>query len=116
MSVSHSASATHLNATLELLTRGSLTTAAASAPANLDAWIQLLRASGEDAHRTIADDLVELKGHLNNGADPAPISSLLLTLGEHIHSLVDNANPRYIDSLNQLAQALSDAARELQQA
>ena len=116
MSVSHSASADHLNATLRLFEGGNLSEAATAAPANIDGWIQLLRVSGEDAHQTIAADLVQLKGYLSDPRpDPAPISSALFTLAEHINSLVDNANPRYIDSLNQLAQTLSDAARELQQ-
>jgi hypothetical protein len=113
MSISHSASADQLQASLRIFENGDLPQAAGSAVQNIDGWIQLLRASGETAHNTIAADLVELKGHLS-GSDPGPISSSLQTLAEHLNSIVDDANPRFIDSLDQLAKALSAAARDLQ--
>jgi hypothetical protein len=115
MSVSHSASADHLATSLRIFRSDDLTQVLDAAHQNIDNWIQTLRISGETAHATIAADLVQLKGYLS-GSDPDPISSTLQTLAEHINSIVDNANPRFIDSLDQLSKALSAAARDLQHA
>lgn len=113
MSVSHSASADQLEASLRIFRSGDLAQALDLAHKNIDGWIQMLRASGETAHATIAADLVQLKGFLS-GTDPNPISDTLQTLAEHINSIVDNANPRFINSLDELSKALTDAARNLQ--
>ncbi|GAB3227281.1 hypothetical protein GCM10027346_10460 [Hymenobacter seoulensis] len=113
MSVSNSASADQLDASLRVLRADDITQHLAKATENIDGWIQMLRASGQDAHATIAADLVKLKGYLS-GSDPNPISDLLQTLAEHIHSFVDDANPRFINSLDELSKALSDVARSLQ--
>jgi len=115
MSVSHSASADQLEASLRIFRNGDLAQALDTATQNIDGWIQMLRASGETAHGTIAADLVQLKGYLS-GTDPDPISSTLQTLAEHTNSIVDNANPRFINSLDELSKALSAAARDLQHA
>lgn len=115
MSVSHSASADQLEATLRILRSEDVTQGVAQATENIDGWVHMLRNSGETAHATIADDLVKLKGFLN-GTDPNPISDVLQTLAEHINSFVDDANPRYIESLDQLSKQLTDVARNLQTA
>ncbi|MBB4600465.1 hypothetical protein HNQ93_000055 [Hymenobacter luteus] len=115
MSVSHSASADQLEATLRILRSEDVTQVLPRATENIDGWIQMLRASGETAHATIAADLVRLKGFLA-GTDPNPISDVLQTLAEHIHSFVDDANPRFIESLDQLSKQLTDVARNLQTA
>ncbi|UOG73756.1 hypothetical protein MTX78_16720 [Hymenobacter tibetensis] len=113
MSISHSASADQLEASLRIFRSGDLAQALDLAHKNIDSWIQTLRASGETAHATIAADLVQLKGYLN-GDDPNPISDTLQTLAEHINIIVDNANPRFISSLDELSKAMTDAARTLQ--
>lgn len=113
MSISHSASADQLEASLRILRSEDLGQALTLATQNIDGWIQMLRASGETAHSTIAADLVQLKGFLS-GSDPNPISDTLQTLAEHINSIVDDANPRFIESLNQLSKQLTDVARALQ--
>lgn len=111
MSVSHSAASAQLDASLHLL-GGDLAAAAAAAPENLDAWVHVLRATADNTFDTLCADLTAFKGVLSGG-DPAQISSALQTLAEHITSMVDNANPRYINSLNQLAGLLRDAAHAL---
>lgn len=113
MSISHSASADQLEGSLRVLRTEDLGQALNLATENIDGWISMLRASGEAAHATIATDLVKLKGFLN-GSDPNPISDVLQTLAEHINSIVDGANPRFIDSLDQLSKQLTDVARTLQ--
>lgn len=113
MAISHSASADHLEASLRIFRGADLTQVLPNALENIDGWIQLLRAAGDTAFGTIAADLVQLKGYLS-GSDPDPIANTLQTLAEHINSIVDNANPRFIDSLDQLAKALSAASRDLQ--
>ncbi|GGG56448.1 hypothetical protein [Hymenobacter glacieicola] len=115
MSISHSASADQLEATLRILRSEDVTQVVARATENIDGWIQMLRSSGETAHATLAADLVKLKGFFN-GTDPNPISDVLQTLAEHINSFVDNANPRYIESLDQLSKQLTEVARNLQTA
>ena len=114
MSISFSAAADQIEASLRVLRSGDLSQALDLATKNIDGWIQTLRASGETAHATIAADLVQLKGHLS-GSDPNPISDTLQTLAEHINSIVDDANPRFIGSLDELSKALTDVARTLQQ-
>ena len=113
MSVSHSAAADQLEASLRVFRSGDLAQALDLATKNIDGWIQLLRASGETAHATIAADLVQLKGFLSD-SDPNPISDTLQTLAEHINSIIDDANPRFINSLDELSKAMTDAARNLQ--
>ncbi|UOQ79500.1 hypothetical protein [Hymenobacter sp. 5414T-23] len=39
---------------------------------------------------------------------------MLQTLAEHINSFVDNVNPRFLSSLDELSKALSSIARKLQ--
>jgi hypothetical protein len=113
MSVSHSAAADQLDASLRVLRSDDLTQALDLAAKNIDSWIQQLRASGETAHATIAADLVQLKGYLS-GSDVSPISDTLQTLAEHVNSIVDDADPRFIGSLDELAKALAAAGRSLQ--
>ena len=112
MSISQSAAATHLGASLEIL-QGNIANGQTRAIGNLTGWSQLLKTGGDPAYETIAADLHSLEGIINTG-DAAQISSLLLTLAEHVNSVVDGATPNFIDQLHQLAQALSDAARQLQ--
>jgi hypothetical protein len=113
MSVSHSAAADQLNASLRVLRSGDLAQALDLATKNIDGWIQQLRASGETAHATISADLVQLKGYLS-GPDASPISDTLQTLAEHVNSIVDGADPRFIGPLDELAKALAATARILQ--
>lgn len=115
MSISHSTSADQLEATLRILRSEDVTQVVEQATENLDGWIRLLRSSGETAHATLAADMVRLKGFLS-GTDPNPISDVLQTLAEHINSFVDNANPRYIATLDELTKALTSVARDLQTA
>ncbi|WP_133273927.1 hypothetical protein [Hymenobacter radiodurans] len=112
MSISQSAAATHLNASLEIL-KGNINNGKTPAIGNINGWSELLETGDDPAYDTIANDLRELESVINTG-DAAQISSLLLTLAEHINSVVDGATPNSIDQLHQLAQALSDAARQLQ--
>ncbi|SNR39444.1 MULTISPECIES: hypothetical protein [Hymenobacter] len=113
MSISHSASADQLQATLRILRSEDVTQTIAKATENIDGWVHMLRASGETAYGTIAADLVKLKGYLN-GTDPNPISDVLQTLAEHINSFVDDSNPRFIGTLDELSKALTSVARDLQ--
>jgi hypothetical protein len=113
MSISHSASADQLEGSLRVLRSEDLGQALNLATENIDGWISMLRASGETAHATIAADLVKLKGFLS-GSDVNPISDVLQTLAEHINSFVDDSNPRFINSLDELSKALTDVARKLQ--
>ncbi|QJX45664.1 hypothetical protein HMJ29_01415 [Hymenobacter taeanensis] len=113
MSISNSASTDQLEASLRILRTEDLGQALNSASENIDSWIIMLRATGEAAHATLASDLLQLKGYLN-GSDPAPISDMLQTLAEHINSFVDNVNPRFLSSLDELSKALSSIARKLQ--
>jgi len=112
MSISRSDAAAQLNASLAIL-NGDIANGIAPAISNINEWSQLLKIEGNAAYDMIANDLQQLQGHLNNG-DAAPISSTLLTLAEHVNSIDDDANPVFIEQLQQLAQRLSDVARDLQ--
>ncbi len=112
MSISRSDAATQLKASLAIL-NGDIASGIAPAISNINEWSQLLKIGGNTAYHTIADDLQQLEGHLN-GDDAAPISSTLFTLAEHVNSIDDDANPVFIEQLQQLAQCLSDIARDLQ--
>jgi hypothetical protein len=112
MSISRSDATTQLNASLAIL-NGDIANSIAPAISNINEWSQLLKIEGNAAFNTIAADLQALQGHLN-GSDAAPISSTLLTLAEHVNSIDDDASPIFIEQLQQLAQRLSDIARDLQ--
>ncbi|SMB88424.1 hypothetical protein SAMN00120144_4058 [Hymenobacter roseosalivarius DSM 11622] len=98
MSISQSAAATHLGASLDIL-KGDIANGKTPAIGNINGWSQFLRTGDDPAYATIAADLQSLEGVINTG-DAAQISSLLLTLAEHINSVVDGATPNFIDQLH----------------
>lgn len=114
MSLSQSSAATHLNSSLDIL-KGNIADGRSTAINNINGWRELLLTGNDPAYETIAADLQSLEGVINTG-NASQLSSLLLTLAEHINSVVDGATPNFIDQLHALAQALSDAARQLQPA
>lgn len=103
-----------LDATIQALQGGDLTTLAPQAGTNIRSWITTLQNSNNGQLSGIASELERLNDALSGGTpDNRQLQQSLQTLGEQTSRAAESADPGAQAKLRELGQALSSAASQI---
>lgn len=106
-------SASHLNSTIESLSKG-LEHAKPGATRSLHSWIETLNAASTPALHTLATELKHLEELLSGGQATGPqLQKALHAIGQHTTAAARGAEGATADKIKQLGKLLTDAGASL---
>lgn len=111
--MSDTASTTHLNSTIESLSKG-LSHAKTGATRSIHSWVETLNASKAPALHALAKELQQLDQLLSGDNASGPeIQKALASIGQHTTASAASAEGATADKIKQLGQLLTEAAASL---